>query len=402
MEDERLKPFVVMPEEQDIAFSKWWDLIPFDHFVAVRYPHERHGNARKTSHNAKTQVREDFQRFIDLNSKPNCRSSDSHSSTHYFLPKFTTIRMPSQGVTNYDEKMASSLVGEFNRLQRENERSVCSDGSAWNWLKQDRPKHVLYPHKSDYCDFCARKHEEIRRQQTTLNRIRQSGSAEVETQKRIEENIAELQELLKKHKQEAAKSLAQYQDMTSRCQSQWKDIMLLETKSERSTEDEAKLQELRDSFTLVLSADYQMGKLLPSWCKSPQPSSTYYYQKLSCDILGIVDHREGNAACYTFDERVGPKNSDHTISYILHYIKSENVPSCIKRVHLFMDNAGSTNKNMYIMGATMEVVHEDLFHFFRISFMVAGHTKFDPDRLFSNIARAFNQSDVLTLTSSLN
>ena len=135
----------------------------------------------------------------------------------------------------------------------------------------------------------------------------------METQKRIEENIAELQELLKKNKQEAAKSLAQYQEMTSRCHSQWKDIMLLETKSERSTEDKAKLQELRDSFTLVLSADYQMGKFLPSWCKSPQPNSTYYYQKLSCDILGNVDHCEGNAACYIFDERVGPKNSDYTI-----------------------------------------------------------------------------------------
>ena len=89
------------------------------------------------------QVCEDFQRFIDLNSQPNGRSSDSHSSTHYILPNFTTIRMPSQGVTNYDEKMASSFVGEFNRLQRENKQSVRSDGSAWNWLKQDKPKHAL-------------------------------------------------------------------------------------------------------------------------------------------------------------------------------------------------------------------------------------------------------------------
>ena len=64
-----------------------------------------------------------------------------------------------------------------------------------------------------------------------------------------------------------------------------------------------------------------------------------------------------------------------------------------------MDNAGSTNKNMCIMGATMEVVHEDLdlFHFLRISFMVAGCTKFDQDCLFSNIARAFNQSDVFNI-----
>ena len=89
VEDERLQPFVVMPEEQDVAVCKWWELIPFDHVAAVRYPHERHGNAGKTSHYAKTQVREDFLRCIDLNSQPNGRSSDSHSCTHYFLPKFT-------------------------------------------------------------------------------------------------------------------------------------------------------------------------------------------------------------------------------------------------------------------------------------------------------------------------
>ena len=141
-----------------------------------------------------------------------------------------------------------------------------------------------------------------------------------------------------------------------------------------------------------------MGKLLPSWCLSPQPSSTYYFQKLSCDILGIVDHRNGNAATYIFDERVGPKNTDHTVSYILHYIKSGKVPSWIRRVQLFMDNAGSTNKNQYVMGAAMEIVQQNLLSLFRISFMVVGHTKFDPDRLFSNIARAFNRADTFNIS----
>ena len=45
----------------------------------------------------------------------------------------------------------------------------------------------------------------------------------------------------------------------------------------------------------------------------------------------------------------------------------------------------------------MDVVHEDLFHFFHISFMVVGYTKFGPDRLFSNIATVFNQSDVFNI-----
>ena len=48
-----------------------------DTIVRVRYPHERHGNAGKTSHSAKTSVMQDFLQFVDLNSQPNGRSADS-------------------------------------------------------------------------------------------------------------------------------------------------------------------------------------------------------------------------------------------------------------------------------------------------------------------------------------
>ena len=62
-----------------------------------------------------------------------------------------------------------------------------------------------------------------------------------------------------------------------------------------------------------------------------------------------------------------------------------------------MDNACSTNKNQFFVGPAMEIVQEDILKFFRISFMVAGHTKFDPDRLFSSIARAFNGADTFNI-----
>ena len=126
---ERLEPFVVMPENQDCAFAKWWEGLPADHDVNVRYPYERHGNAGKVSHNAKTQTHDEFLQFIELNSQPNGRSADSHGETHFFLAKFTTIRMPSSGSANYEEKMASSLVGEFNRTQKER-----GQGWVFKWV----------------------------------------------------------------------------------------------------------------------------------------------------------------------------------------------------------------------------------------------------------------------------
>jgi len=77
---------------------------------------------------------------------------------------------------------------------------------------------------------------------------------------------------------------------------------------------------LCNSFNLVILADYQMSKLVPNWGQSPQPGSTYYLQKLSHDIFGIVNHATNKTTVYLLDERVGPKNTDHTIFYANHFI----------------------------------------------------------------------------------
>ena len=91
---------------------------------------------------------------------------------------------------------------------------------------------------------------------------------------------------------------------------------------------------------MVLSADYQMCKLVPYWGMSAQPGSTYYLQKLNHDIFGIVNHSTNAAAVYLFDEKVGPKNTDHTVSYLFHYFNT--FPDWVRRIHLFLDNTCST------------------------------------------------------------
>ena len=50
---------------------------------------------------------------------------------------------------------------------------------------------------------------------------------------------------------------------------------------------------------------------------------------------------------YTFLMRdQDQKNTDHTVSYLTHFIKN-CFPMWLKRVHLFLDNACSTNKNAF-------------------------------------------------------
>lgn len=107
------------------------------------------------------------------------------------------------------------------------------------------------------------------------------------------------------------------------------------------------LDGLKYSFNLVVAADYQMCKLVPYWGLSAQRGSMYYLQKLNHDIFGIVNHAEKSSTVYLFDERMGPKNTDHTISYLCDYFSK--LPTWLRHVHLFLDNTSSTNKNCYMM-----------------------------------------------------
>ena len=101
--NQKLSAFVLMPDTIEIAFNTWWDSLPDDHVVDVRYPHERHGLKGKVSNNAKVIGKEAFLRFVDNNSQPNGRRLDSRNLTHYFFPKFKTISEPKRTVACYEE-----------------------------------------------------------------------------------------------------------------------------------------------------------------------------------------------------------------------------------------------------------------------------------------------------------
>ena len=397
VEKEKLMPFVVMPEGIDVNFKTWWSSIPIHSEVEVRYPHERHGLEGHTSNNAKTEEKESFLQFIDTNSQSNGRRLDSRNPTHYLLPKFLTITAPKRSDANYERKLASSLVGEFNRVQTESGKSTISNYSACVWLRDERPKVAIYPHKVDYCDFCAKVKKELQAIQQSINRLQQSGSATLQELKELEDDKQAKTSLLEEPLDTARESLKYYKEMKERCAQQWKRISEMEQLPSRSPEQEVELQQLKHTFTLVFSADYQMNKLMPYWGQSPQPGSTYYLQKFSYDVLGLVDHREENGHVYLFSELIGPKNTDHTFSYLMHYIKCvDKVPSWIKRVQIFLNNAGSTNKNQYLMASVYECVQQGILNYFRVSFMIAGHTKFAPDRLFALCAKSFYASDIFS------
>ena len=178
VEEQKLADFVLRDDEDvDLTtFSTWWKSVDKDDIVEVQYPHDRHGLAGRVSNHAKQQVMSEFLSFVDTNSQPNGRQAGSYSAQFFFLPKFTRVATPRDGEKNYEEKSKSSVVAEFNRVQREKGRPTCGSTAAVEWLKKHRPKVALHPSMTDYCDTCKYLKEQLSRNQAILNRIQQSGS----------------------------------------------------------------------------------------------------------------------------------------------------------------------------------------------------------------------------------
>ena len=142
------------------------------------------------------------------------------------------------------------------------------------------------------------------------------------------------------------------------------------TDSKREREE---LESLQHSLTLMLSADYQQSKLIPSWGKTEQPGSTYYLQKVSHDIFGIIDHREEQVWCICSMRESVPR-MPITLCHFSHTMWKQSLLAWIKRLALFLDNATSTKKNKFMFAWAMELVSTGTINHIHISFMLAGHT----------------------------
>ena len=146
-----------------------------------------------------------------------------------------------------------------------------------------------------------------------MNRLRQATASSPEELEKLDDEIKAIRQTNENHRKEAHDFYHYYTEVKKKCRTKWDRIVELEAKSDLSSDERDELEVLKRSFSLVLAVDYQMSKLVPYWGNSPQPGSTYYLQKLSHDIFGVVNHATNNSTVYLLDERVGPKNTDHTI-----------------------------------------------------------------------------------------
>ena len=99
---------------------------------------------------------------------------------------------------------------------------------------------------------------------------------------------------------------------------------------------------------------------------------------------------------YLWWENRSQQHRSTTVSLSKYWETVSNQHPWIKWLAIFLDNATSTNKNKYLFAWAMEMVSNGSISHVHISFILAGHTKFAPNRLFATIG---NQLMCLPLMS---
>lgn len=355
-----------------------------------------------------------FQIFVQEKSQPNGRTK-KYGHNRFFDPQFTRIYPPARNIfdTWTEAQKRGVLQYEFNRLQqlrreeepdasKKKQYQTVSKGTLAKWLKQYCPRTGIHPHYSDYCSTCSYCDHKIDQIVAAIQKILQGGNANQEEIKLLSDEKIKLTEFLQSHKTIASAEIRHHNNTVALCRQQYQRIKQLEQEELVSDQE---LKELKSNFKMVLAIDYQQSKLVPYWGMAKQAGETYFLRKLSYTILGIVNHgtyplKESDTSLvpeltrvYVEEEQNGSKNADHLCSSIQKYIE-EVGEEWIKHYVIYLDNAATNKNNTVFQWASTFQKHNKLSSI-DIRYMVPGHTKFWPDRLFSRIANTYYHSDVL-------
>ena len=132
----------------------------------------------------------------------------------------------------------------------------------------------------------------------------------------------------------------------------------------------------------MFSFDYAQQVQYPS--NPDQPGAIFFKVPRKCELFGICNEAINRQTTYAIDEAVDRrKGANNVISYLHHYL--ENYGLGEKILFLQADNCCGQNKNNAMMQYLHWRVDQNLHTKISINFMIAGHTKFGPNRCFGLI-----------------
>ncbi len=137
---------------------------------------------------------------------------------------------------------------------------------------------------------------------------------------------------------------------------------------------------------------------LPSFEGSSQPAETFYLRKYSATPLGLFDEVKGTGVTYLFSQLHGKTNSNHVTSVLDHGIKEKKKTGVNNRkLRVNLDNC-SVNKCYMLIRYGIELIRLKIYDSVEFCFMVAGHTKFSPDRMFGWLSGVLKVVDIFELS----
>ena len=146
--------------------------------------------------------------------------------------------------------------------------------------------------------------------------------------------------------------------------------------------------------TIHYSFDFAQQVHIPS--NPMQPGPIYFKTPRKCGIFGVMCEAIPRQVNYLIDEAsdVG-KGANTTISFVHHYFHNHGLGETHVKLHA--DNCSGQNKNnfflWYLAWRAIHQLHDSICY----SFLIAGHTKFGPDRCFGIIKRSYKVSYVSSL-----
>jgi len=163
-------------------------------------------------------------------------------------------------------------------------------------------------------------------------------------------------------------------------------------------EDQVDFNESREacSFdgTMHYSFDYAQQVHISS--NPLQPGPIYFKAPRKCGIFGIMCEGVPRQVNYLIDEAstVG-KGANATISYVYHFFAQHGLGE--NDVHLHADNCVGQNKNNYFLWYLAWRIATKLHRSIKYSFLIAGHTKFGPDRCFGMLKKSYKVNFIPSL-----
>ena len=152
--------------------------------------------------------------------------------------------------------------------------------------KAERPKVSIYPHQSDYCDFCSKVKTGTQALQQQINRALQSGNVLTDDVQEHEKNKEVLEQNLQDHRTVARESLQYYHQMKVKCSRQWKELTELE-KVAPSAERNETLQQLYTMYLLTIEGWLSKNFLLIGATVLNQVQHTTY-ERIHTTFLALL------------------------------------------------------------------------------------------------------------------